>query len=177
MATKKTQNKMRVIPKKNYFILLAIFIVSGIIFALAVEPFKKEEKQESSFADKLDKLDYGSLGEFITERQDILIYLTDFSEKSKNFEKVFEVVVKEEELNLEVVYMNTTEFTSSELNKIKTNYYSNKLNSSNVELKIIPNILIFQDGKIVDILYKIEKEYEKDEIKIFLENYGVINND
>ena len=173
--TKKKETK-RVVPKRNYGILLAIFIVSGIIFWLLVEPFKKEEKQESSLTDKMVKLDYNSLGEFITERQDIIVYLTDFSEKSKNFEEEFEDVLKKD-LNVEVVYMNSSELSSEDLNSIKKTYYSDKLQSSNVELNVIPNVLLFKDGKVIDILYKIDKVYLESEIIIFLENYGVIDND
>ena len=58
-----------------------------------------------------------------------------------------------------------------------TIYYSDKLKSSNVELNVIPNLLLFQDGKVVDLLYKVESAYTYNEIVIFLENYGVIDND
>jgi len=175
MASKK--DGKRIVPKKNYVILLSIFLISGFIFWLLVEPFKKEEKQESKLTDKLEKVDYVSFGEFITERQNVIVYLTDFSKKSDLFEDEFEKVINDEELNLEVVYMNSNELTMDELENIRKLYYSDKLKSSNVELKVIPNLLLFQDGKVVDILYKVESAYTYNEMVIFLENYGVIDND
>jgi len=175
MAKKK--DTKRVVPKRNYVILLLIFVVSGVIFWLLVEPFKKEEKQESKLTDKLVNLDYSAFGEFIVERQDVIVYLTDFSDKSLDFEDSFEDVLNKEELVYEVVYVNSSSLTSEDLLNIKKTYYSDKLKSSNVDLSIIPNLLLFQDGKVVDILYKVESAYTYNEMVIFLENYGVIDND
>lgn len=175
MAKKK--DTKRVVPKRNYVILLLIFVVSGVIFWLLVEPFKKEEKQESKLTDKLVNLDYSAFGEFIVERQDVIVYLTDFSNKSLDFEDSFEDVLNKEELVYEVVYVNSSSLTSEDLLNIKNTYYSDKLKSSNVDLNIIPNLLLFQDGKVVDILYKVESAYTYNEMVIFLENYGVIDND
>ena len=174
--TKKKDTK-RIVPKRNYVILLLIFVVSAVIFWLLVEPFKKEEKQESRLTDKLVKLDYSAFGEFIVERQDVIMYLTDFSNKSLDFEDYFEDVINKEELAYEVVYVNTSNLSSEDLLNIKNTYYSDKLKSSNVELNVIPNLLLFQDGKVVDLLYKVESAYTYNEMVIFLENYGVIDND
>ena len=174
--TKKKDTK-RVVPKRNYVILLLNFIVSGVIFWLLVEPFKKEEKQESKLTDKLVKLDYSAFGEFIVERQDVIVYLTDFSDKSLDFEDSFEDIIAKEDLAYEVVYVNTSTLTSEDLLNVKNTYYSDKLKSSNVGLNVVPNLLVFQDGKVVDILYKVESAYTYNEMVIFLENYGVIYND
>lgn len=174
--TKKKSTK-RVVPFRNYVLLLFIFAITGLIFWLLVEPFKEDEKQESEFTDKLEKLDYGSFGEFITERQEIIVYLTDFSEKTDEFEIHLEKIVKEKELTSDVVYVNTKELVGDELLEIKNNYFSDKLKSSKVELNVIPNLLLFEDGKIIDVLYKVETNYLESEIVVFLENYGVLEND
>ena len=174
--TKKKSTK-RVVPFRNYVLLLFIFVITGLIFWFLVEPFKEEEKLESEFTDKLEKLDYGSFGEFITERQEVIVYLTDFSEKTDEFEIHLEKIVKEKELTSDVVYVNTKELVDGELLEIKNNYFSDKLKSSKVELNVIPNLLLFEDGKIIDVLYKVETNYLESEIVIFLENYGVLEND
>ena len=81
--TKKKEIKK--ISSKNYFMLAVIFLISGLLFWLVVEPFRKSDKQESKLTDKLEKLSYESIDAYITERQNVIVYLTDFSEKSNNF--------------------------------------------------------------------------------------------
>ena len=39
------------------------------------------------------------------------------------------------------------------------------------------NVLVIFLEKVVDILYKVESAYTYNEMVIFLENYGVIDND
>ena len=73
--------------------------------------------------------------------------------------------------------MNTTELAPDNLTKLKNKYFNDKLKSSKVELNVIPNLLVFQDGKIIDILYKVDTIYDKTSITKFLENHGVIDND
>lgn len=174
MAKKKEIKK---ISSKNYFMLAVIFLISGLLFWLVVEPFRKSDKQESKLTDKLEKLSYESIDAYITERQNVIVYLTDFSEKSNNFENEFESVALENDIDEDVVYMNTTELAPDNLTKLKNKYFNDKLKSSKVELNVIPNLLVFQDGKIIDILYKVDTIYDKTSITKFLENHGVIDND
>lgn len=174
MAKKKEIKK---ISSKNYFMLAVIFLISGLLFWLVVEPFRKSDKQESKLTDKLEKLSYESIDAYITERQNVIVYLTDFSEKSNNFENEFESVALENDIDEDIVYMNTTELAPDNLTKLKNKYFNDKLKSSKVELNVIPNLLVFQDGKIIDILYKVDTIYDKTSITKFLENHGVIDND
>lgn len=174
MAKKKEIKK---ISSKNYFMLAVIFLISGLLFWLVVEPFRKSDKQESKLTDKLEKLSYESIDAYITERQNVIVYLTDFSEKSNNFENEFESVALENDIDEDIVYMNTTELAPDSLTKLKNKYFNDKLKSSKVELNVIPNLLVFQDGKIIDILYKVDTIYDKTSITKFLENHGVIDND
>lgn len=174
MAKKKEIKK---ISSKNYFMLAVIFLISGLLFWLLVEPFRKSDKQESKLTDKLEKLSYESIDAYITERQNVIVYLTDFSEKSNNFENEFESVALENDIDEDIVYMNTTELAPDSLTKLKNKYFNDKLKSSKVELNVIPNLLVFQDGKIIDILYKVDTIYDKTSITKFLENHGVIDND
>lgn len=173
--TKKKEIKK--ISSKNYFMLAVIFLISGLLFWLLVEPFRKSDKQESKLTDKLEKLSYESIDAYITERQNVIVYLTDFSEKSNNFENEFESVALENDIDEDIVYMNTTELAPDSLTKLKNKYFNDKLKSSKVELNVIPNLLVFQDGKIIDILYKVDTIYDKTSITKFLENHGVIDND
>ena len=174
MAKKKEIKK---ISSKNYFMLAVIFLISGLLFWLVVEPFRKSDKQESKLTDKLEKLSYESIDAYITERQNVIVYLTDFSEKSNNFENEFESVALKNDIDEDIVYMNTTELAPDNLTKLKNKYFNDKLKSSKVELNVIPNLLVFQDGKIIDILYKVDTIYDKTSITKFLEKYGVIDND
>ena len=173
--TKKKEIKK--ISSKNYFMLAVIFLISGLLFWLVVEPFRKSDKQESKLTDKLEKLSYESIDAYITERQNVIVYLTDFCEKSNNFENEFESVALKNDIDEDIVYMNTTELAPDNLTKLKNKYFNDKLKSSKVELNVIPNLLVFQDGKIIDILYKVDTIYDKTSITKFLENYGVIDND
>ena len=173
--TKKKEIKK--ISSKNYFMLAVIFLISGLLFWLVVEPFRKSDKQESKLTDKLEKLSYESIDAYITERQNVIVYLTDFSEKSNNFENEFESVALKNDIDEDIVYMNTTERAPDNLTKLKNKYFNDKLKSSKVELNVIPNLLVFQDGKIIDILYKVDTIYDKTSITKFLENHGVIDND
>ena len=146
----------------------------GVDEKRVIEEYKEKEK---TLTDKLEKLSYESIDAYITERQNVIVYLTDFSEKSNNFENEFESVALKNDIDEDIVSMNTTELAPDNLTKLKNKYFNDKLKSSKVELNVIPNLLVFQDGKIIDILYKVDTIYDKTSITKFLENHGVIDND
>lgn len=168
---------IRKIPSRNYLYLLCIFVISMFVFWIIVKPFEKKDDEKSLLTNKLEKLSYESINAYITERQNIIVYLTDFSEKSNDFENLFEDVVLKNEIDEDIVYMNTNDLKNNELLEIENKFFNDKLKNSKVKLNIIPNLLVFKEGMIIDILYKTDTIYDENSIMVFLENYGVINND
>lgn len=150
----------RFVPIKNY--IIAVLIIAAIIglafYGFAWYKVIKENRISTSYLVKtkvitkeIDNID--ELADVFSEAPaSYFIYVSyTGNEKIYSLEKDLSKLIKEYNLNDSFYYLN--------VNKIKDNEnYINEINKAlNLEdkvVKIVPTIIYYNDGKVVDIIYK-----------------------
>ena len=166
---------MKTIPKKNYILLglLAVVTVLAVIYMKwyrASENYYLENSVMKELVGEVKELEFEN---YILENPDIVIYISkDQSKITKKFEKKLKKYILDENLKSHFIYVNGKDSTESFLLNFKEKYFINGMK----ELEITyPNLLILENGKVKDILYRtaLEERNVKD-VKPFLQRNEVL---
>lgn len=165
------KEKLRIIPKKNYFILGIVLIISFILvyyFFMWTVAFN-DTKTNIPILDKyMDVINYNELDDFLIENGNAIIYVSVLDDNNtRNFEKKFKNVVENNELVNNVLYMDISEEIND--NVIK-NQMDSKYISGNAKMSDVPTIIVFENGKLRAIYNVKENEYDIERTKIFINN-------
>lgn len=169
---------MRTIPKKNYVILGILTVVTILAVLYICKWYKASQKY--SFENSVMKNLVGEIKEtefdnYILENPDIVIYLAgEQTEATKKFEKNLENYISKQNLKSNFIYLNYNEMSEKFLSKLKKIYFSKQMKNISISY---PNLLIVEDGIIIDILYQ-NQNTKRDikDVKLFLQKNGVLDN-
>lgn len=152
---------MRKIPLKNYFILAAIIILSGIIVIYIANIYrnKKDYEKENtmSFLKEIYAKDFEN---FIIENPDSIVYISDASNETLELE--LKKYIIEKDYIQDIVYVDTNKINIDFVNTLKK--YSSLIDDK------IPNVLIIKSGKIINIFY-VEEDTTPSQIIEFMGLY------
>lgn len=169
------KEKEKKIKLKNYFILFAICVATFLIFLYILSWYKQYNDTKLSIpviSEVLSTVEYKELDNVLRERDFLILYTCTTSEsKCRSFESKFKKYVIEEDLADNIMYFNLGQYKEENniLNKMYLKYKADKLLK---KLNDYPSLLIFNQGKIVDILSPSENENVSiASVKNFLRNY------
>ncbi len=164
----------RKIPVKNYFYLGGILLISILLvfyfylWFLAYE----EGKLNIPIMDRyLQVINYNELDSYLTENKDAVIYTSVLeNEEIRKFEINFKSLVMDNSLGGKILYLNVTDILHNNKKEAITKYQINGNNIGDV-----PCIMVFNDGKLIDIYNIKEHDYDLKKIKLFLESDDMFN--
>ena len=152
---------MRKIPLKNYFILVAIIILSGIIVIYIANMYRNKkdyEKEDTmSFLKEIYAKDFEN---FIIENPDSIVYINNTFDESLTLE--LKKYIIERDYIQDIVYIDTNKINIDFVNVLKK--YSSLIDDK------LPNVLIIKGGKIINMLY-IEEDTTPSQIIEFMGLY------
>lgn len=169
------KSKDKSIPVKNYVILGIIIIVTLLacmyIFAWCKQ-YEDNKVTTPVITSTIREVEYNNLDSVLRERDVLIMYMCTTSEGvCRSFEKKFASYIKDNNLTEEIVYLNLgfEKDDTGLLNKVYNNYKSDTLVKKMYEY---PTIVIFNQGKIVDVLSSNAKDkLNIKQVKEFLESY------
>lgn len=170
------------IPAKNYYILGSIIIITiALAFYLTMwyNTAKEYRMNNSIITTVLGELTMEELDNYLLENPEVIIYMASSKDQTiKDFEDEFKTFLIKNDLKNNFIYVdvskiNTPEFYQSFANK----YYTEELKNKQKNLDIIPNALMLENGKVIDLMYRRPIKIKKEDIKVFLKKHGVINYD
>ncbi|MEG0266319.1 MAG: DUF6568 family protein [Bacilli bacterium] len=172
--------KLRNIPKKNYIILAAIFILTIIAtfyFASWYKALNEYYKTNSVITEVISEMESETLSSYIMDNPETIIYLSSSTDMNvKKFEKKFKKMIIEKELSNDIIFLDLAKEENDDFaNLLLKNYMSKRLNK--IQNILIPNLIYFSNGEVTDILYIKETDINTDDVKNFLERIKIINND
>ena len=140
------------------FIALCVVTLLILFFALKINNNRLNEMDKQSLiSEYLTEVKYDDINEYIQENPSSIVYISNSSEESsKEFEDTFKKVIKDYNLENDIVYINIYELD------VKDPFY-----------RKAPVILFYKDGSVSDVISCDALETYKDIIKIFKER-GVI---
>ena len=149
---------MREIPKKNYFILFIVIVLSLLIafyFRNWYKAYEDSYLSKSIVGNYLFEINYKELDNYLVENQSAIIYVSKVgNEKIRNFEKKFINAINQNDLKNKILYLDLSNYKGDTNNKYTIN---------DKDITSVPNISVFKNGKLDDIYvidvdgYNIEK--------------------
>ena len=174
------EKKERIIPIKNYFIVVLLFVVL-IGFTLYCSTWYKEITEyynnNSVITEVVSEINLESLSSFLQDNPETIIYVSASNDLDvKSFEKKFKKYIVENNMNDSIVYLALAkEENSKATDTIMNNYLpSNLKNMSDIH---VPNIIYFKDGMIEDVLYRKKTSIDKTDVINFFSRNELIEND
>lgn len=146
------KDELRIIPKKNYIIFGIVILVSLLIiyyFYMWVSAYKDAKENVSVLDNYMNVINYNELDNYIVENPDSVIYVSVVDDTQINkFDKKLANSIKNNDFNKDVLYMNITEtIKDASIKREMIEKYSLKYS----DITDIPNIIVFEDGKLISI--------------------------
>ena len=133
-------NKKKDIPKKNYFILGIILIISCILVYYInawYSLYQYEKRGNSPITTYMEIINYNEAENYIAENSDAIIYVSKSNNlKIRKFEEDNEKLFKKLELNYNILYMDAKDVNKDLKIKYNVNEY--------------PTILFFKNKRLVN---------------------------
>lgn len=171
-STKKKNEKLNIVGYVKVVILIAVTVflvlfirniyLSNINYKLNIPVIRETLKLE---------INKGEIYNYVRDNPNAVIYVGVASDNNcRTFELDFNRIIKKEKLEEEIIYLNL-----DKKNGIKSFFKEfNKFYDTN--LTKYPSIIIFQDGKVEDILkVPTGDNYSSTVIEEFLNEYQVVN--
>ncbi len=164
---------------KNYFILTGMIILTLTItlylFAW-LKQYKDIKLGEPIIIEVIPEVKYDNLDSFLKERNFQVLYMCTTRESvCRKFESKLKKFIIENNLSEEIVYFNIGDHKAEEgiLDKIYNKYKHNDLIK---KLNEYPSLLIFSEGRIIDLLSPNKQgNISITSVKNFLEGYDILN--
>jgi hypothetical protein len=120
-----------------------------------------------------------NLKNYVIDNPNSLLYISFGNDISiKDFENQFKDLISGYNISSNFIYVDLNAITDKNfISNIKENFFSDSLKNKNIELAKQSNIFIFEDGKIVDILYNSKQKINLADVERFLISHEVIEND
>ncbi len=175
VASKKSKDTNKKIPIKNYIILGSIVVIALLVSMYLFSWYRQytdNKVNQPIITDTLREVEYNNLNTVLKERDVLIMYMCTTDEDiCRSFEKKFSSFVKDNNLTEEIVYLNLgySSDNSGLLDKVYSKYKSDDLVK---KVYSYPTLLIFNQGKIVDVLSSNGKnKITIDQVEDFLESY------
>jgi len=178
------KKELRKVPQKNYVIVVIISIATMLIlgyFAFWYKNNKEYYENNSIMSGYLAEIQedgiIDNLTNYLIDNPNTVLYMSFGNDASvKEFEYEFKVMIDEYNLSSQFIYIdlnlvNDKNFISS----IQNQFFDEKLQNLNLEKQ--SNIFLFEEGKVVDVLYSSEQTINLFDVKRFLIRHEVIEND
>lgn len=177
---------MKKIPRKNYIIVGIISVLTVVLvgyFAFWYKETKEYVENNSIMTGYLSEIGedqlIDNLSNYILDNPNAVLYVSNGNDLSlKDFEKEFKMYINDNNIKQTFVYIDLNKVKNKKIvDEFKDNFLSTKLNFYDIELDRQPNLFVFEDGKIQSALYYTRHLINMDDVKLFLRNEGVVEND
>lgn len=154
---------------RNYIITLLLFVVCCglILYMRALYQVNQEEQKKIPVIDGFISEIYSEdLEHYILDNPNTVVYMCiSNDEDCRTFEREFKKLLKKDEYNDRLVYLNLMDVDEDSFIESFNNKYINKTKLT----KKYPAFVLFEDGKVKAILQEKNKKLDIVKVKHFLE--------
>lgn len=157
---------MKIIPKKNYIIVIFILIFTYILTFYLMNNYKSNNNLLSF----VSEIKYNEISDYITENQEVVIYMSLSNNKiTKDLEKELEKLTIKKNLKNKYLYLNLNKANNNFYNEFYVNYID-EAREKEFEIKA-PTIVLIENGRMTNYLNNINNI---EQIEEFFKKTGVI---
>ncbi len=139
---------MRVIPKKNYFILIILVAATIFLTLFLSKIYINKNRKVSDFYSYSNKITVEGFKEYINENQEAIIYISDkYDLKHESFESKFKSNIDNLNLKNKVIFIEQSDIDYDYKNKLKEDY------NIDLDLSRYPILIVIIDNKLVSMDY------------------------
>ena len=167
--------RVKEIPKKNYYILTAIVLITLIISITACIVYNNQKKYENNIPvirGKISEIEAKDIDEYLRENPNSLLYIGVASDNnSRSLEE--ELLALKEKKNLDLLYVNISDL------KNKKVFYEdfNRKYGNGFELSNYPAFIVIKDGKVYNMKEKKDTDLYIYDIEQLINEIEGIKND
>lgn len=163
------KEKEKKITIKSYLILTTIFILTiglTVYLCKCYEVYSESMKEIPVIRGTLSEITSEELEHYIQENPNCVVYVcTASNQKCRDYEEKFKKLIKKQNLQEKIVYLNVSNTVQEDFIKSFNDTYKHK-----VELTVnYPAIILFEDKEISSILQEKEGELSITKTKNFIE--------
>ena len=163
------KEELRVIPKKNYFILGAVVLFSLLLiyyFYMWFDAYNETKLNKPILNKYMEVINYNELEDYLIESPDAIIYVSVLEDSEiRYFEKKFKSLLRTNQIEKDVLYMDITEDLKD--NKIKKEMI-NKYTINGININNVPIIMVFDNGELSNIYNIKNGNYDIDMLKMYI---------
>ena len=148
--------KKKKIEMKNYVIFGFVCVVSVFLVWYCASWYRTTEEyrvETSPIVEMISEINMDEVSNYILDNGNITIYVTSFAaEPNMDFEKELKRLILKHELNDTIVVLDRDKITNDQFfQSLADQFLSEELKQKNISLGYVPNLLVFENGKIVDV--------------------------
>ena len=154
---------------KNYIIYAVLVVITMMVVFYLGKWYQKTERyrnDDSVITTVLSEIKLNELDSYLIENPNSVVYVLNYNLDTDTYEDILKDIVVRYDLRDEIIFLNLTD--QNDLSQFAQKYLS-----SNIELKI-PNLCVFESGKIVSIMNEKNSLLEEQNTIDFLKKNGVI---
>lgn len=162
--------KERVIPKKNYVIVLILAIATCLVLGYFVRWYRLREERlqpASVVTQAITEINFDEIDNYLLENPNVFIYVSNPQvENTQNFEKELRDYLKEEELQHRMVYLDLSKMTEEERLQFSQEWLE-------LDQVVEPNMIVIENGEKKDQLYRTATAITMNDVKTMINHYEV----
>lgn len=162
--------KERVIPKKNYVIVLILAIATCLVLGYFVRWYRLREEglqPASVVTQAITEINFDEIENYLLENPNVFIYVSNPQvENTQNFEKELRDYLKEEELQHRMVYLDLSKMTEQEQIQFSQEWLE-------LDQVVEPNMIVIENGEKKDQLYRTATAITMNDVKTMINHYEV----
>lgn len=166
---------MKKVAMINYIKVLILAIVTVLLVIVLTNLYNDKRKYELSNDDVMSFLSavkYDELREYLVENTDGFIYVASSTDTTlDSFELNFKDYILNDDLDKDIVYLDSSNFSTDMYNELKKNYFADNLSIDNEIGK--STLFAIRDGKIIAVLNINCNDVTLNDVKYFVSNYEV----
>jgi len=144
---------LRVVPFKNYIILLGVLAGSFLLlyyFYIWFDAYEENKLNRRILDNYMQIINYNELDNYLVENPDTILYVSVLQdEKIREFEKLVKKKYREKLIDRDILYLDITTLSDVERNNLRSRYYYN-----NLDILSVPCVVVFNNG-IIDAIYSV----------------------
>jgi len=161
----------RIIPKKNYMIVLIISILTLLLIFGLKNIYEKNQVINNETLDFMSEIKENELKTFIIENHEAIIYLSSSNNETlDSFESKLKNYVLNNNLEKTIVYIDLSKVSDKFYENFNKQYFNNK---QIIVFEKEPSLLYKKEGKVVDYLSVSKSKINIDIVKEFVEIHGI----
>jgi len=171
--------KERQIPVKNYVILGAVSLLSFLFVWYCSNWYSKTEEyrvEASPIVEIISEIHMNEVSNYILDNGNMILYTTSFQKHPNiEFEKKLKKLILKYNMGNRMVVLDNDKVTDANFfQNLEHQFLNEELKQKNVKIDYIPNLIVFENGQIVDAYHTSDQTESFEKLEQILKQHQAV---